>query len=115
MRQVQWFRNGDHPDDNSTIIHDESGHSFLTEGKVVRYYRHPNLCGVTHCPKCERTLDAHGWIDDNGRSQVVCPGDYIYTTFGGSYVVLPPQMVNTLTEEQIKVMLSAWDTVPDTA
>jgi len=89
MNAIQWFSNGDHPDDDTVELTDEFGRPFLSEGKVVRYYRHPTFCGVSHCPKCEKTLHVHGWIDNGGNGQVVCPGDIIYTVAEGVHVVVP--------------------------
>lgn len=69
---TKWFKNGDHPDDDSN--------HFTREGKIVRYYRHPDINGKSICPFCEKTMHEHGWIDgsDNaGYPFVVCPGNYI--------------------------------------
>lgn len=96
MNAVQWFRNGDHPDDDTVELADELGRPFLSEGKVVRYYRHPTLCGVSHCPKCEKTLHVHGWIDNGGDGQVVCPGDFVHTTETGVHVVVPFHLTQAL-------------------
>lgn len=74
---VQWFRNGDHPKDGSVSMPGGKG---LTEGKVVRYYRHPDYPGETLCNKCGAKLHDHGWIENGGEGFVVCPGDYILFT-----------------------------------
>ncbi len=42
--------------------------AFFSEGKVVRYYRHPNIDGQTVCKHCGNTMHNHGWIDTPRRS-----------------------------------------------
>jgi hypothetical protein len=74
---VLWLKNGDHPEDGPAE----------QEGKVVCYYRNPEVKGVTVCNECGKTFHEHGWIDtsiyivkntvasmDEG---VVCPGTWI--------------------------------------
>ncbi|HBZ37704.1 MAG TPA: hypothetical protein DEO59_04230, partial [Balneola sp.] len=54
---TQWFKNGDHPKDNS------HRNGTVWEGAVVRYFRHPDIAGATICKHCGHTMHHHGWID----------------------------------------------------
>lgn len=86
---VQWWKNGDHPDDgNETFIDSETKEVHRCEGKVVRYYRHPDVPGDRPCivknsreslvqRRCEFTMHDHGWIEDGGKGLIVCPGDWV--------------------------------------
>lgn len=74
---VMWWRNGDHPDDG--CLRSENG-SAIGEGKVVRYFRHPDGDGSSLCQRCFRYWNNHGWIDSRlvgGDGIVVCPGDLV--------------------------------------
>lgn len=75
---TQWFKNGDHPDDGCHTIRAD-GQEFQSEGKVVRYYRHPKLDGKNRCGHCDRHMHDHGWIDTLEAGHNVCPGDWIIT------------------------------------
>ncbi len=76
----QWFVNGDHPDDDrDTFTDPETGKSFLGEGKVVRYFRHPDVPGDTLCPHCSVRMHDHGWLKTLEGGHKVCPGDWIIT------------------------------------
>lgn len=87
----QWFKNGDHPDDGP------ADH----EGKVVRYFRHPDpkFADNRICPNCCHTFHDHGWIDDtemryseDGAKRCICPGDWIITdTYGGYHGITAKQ------------------------
>ena len=76
---TQWFKNGDHPADRCYYIDDKSPERFLSEGKVVRYYRRPDDLGSRPCEKCSITMHNHGWIDTLEGGHIVCPGDWIIT------------------------------------
>lgn len=65
---VQWWVNGDHPND---------GVNGNVEGKVVRYYRNPEASGQDAHVTCGHIWHNHGWIDSGGDGQTVCPGDWI--------------------------------------
>jgi len=60
-----------------------------TEGRVVRYYRHPQHEGEAICHICEKPLHEHGFIDapntvfDGG--QPVCPGSWIVELQDGRF------------------------------
>lgn len=80
----QWWRNGDHPDDHCEVHRGTNGLDFWGEGKVVRYYRHPDVPGHTICEECGFQMHLHGWIEesfpDEDREEHhlwVCPGDWI--------------------------------------
>ncbi len=79
IEATQWFKNGDHPKDCSSRL--QSG--FLSEGKIVRYYRHPDVSGQKVCEHCGRTMHDHGWIDTLEDGHTVCPGDWIITGVKG--------------------------------
>lgn len=55
MDACQWFKNGDHPNDNSG--HDDK------EGAVVRRFRHPNVCGDALCSHCDRPAAMRGILE----------------------------------------------------
>lgn len=78
----QWFRNGDHPDDNCNVFRGEDGLDFWGEGHVVRYFRHPQVKGDKKCGHCGYQMHLHGWIEEwltPNRDEIfyVCPGDWI--------------------------------------
>lgn len=76
----QWFKNGDHPEDRSVLMTStEDGEPFLTEGRVVRRYRHPTTPGNTICRYCNHTMQHHGFLDQQEASTAVCPGMWIVT------------------------------------
>jgi hypothetical protein len=74
----QWFKNGDHPEDKCEMVPSNLV-PFLSEGKVVRYFWHPNMTGDTVCVNCSRIFHDHGWIDTLEGGHNVCPGDWIIT------------------------------------
>lgn len=73
----QWFRNGDHPDDDGTSPEDPE----QREGKVVRFFRRPEAeyAGTRLHLLCGHTWHEHGWIDTLEGGHTVCPGDWIIT------------------------------------
>ena len=75
----QWFKNGDHPADYVSAIEAANGGLVESEGKVVRYYRHPSMNGKNLCATCWRTMHEHGWIDTIQGGHIVHPGDWIIT------------------------------------
>lgn len=82
---AQWWKNGDHPKDKSVPmeITDDDGNVIgigdLTEGKVVRRYRHPDADGHDLCGLCSQAWDVHGWIDEGTDGLTVHPGDWVTT------------------------------------
>jgi hypothetical protein len=83
IEATQWFKNGDHPQDNSQPYRPtkegETLDDVLSEGKVVRYYRTPKLDGQHKCMYCNDIMHNHGWIDTMKGGHIVCPGDWIIT------------------------------------
>lgn len=89
VEATQWDRNGDHPEDESHWIDDGPYKpEEKTEGKVVRFFCHPEVPGETECRVCCCRMREHGWIDQPNASQTVCPGDYIVTGEDGLYRVI---------------------------
>ena len=89
----QWFKNGDHPEDDSGGMKVKYGIDNC-EGKVVRYYRNPDVCGEKTCTKCNNTMHEHGWIDTLEGGHTVCPGDYIITGIKGERYPCKPDIFN---------------------
>ena len=81
IEATQWFKNGDHPQDNSCPISPDN--PFLSEGEIVRYYRHPAIPGKNGCRFCNDIMHNHGWIDTLEGGYIVCPGDWIITGVEG--------------------------------
>lgn len=79
VEATQWFKNGDHPQDETRQCYAlDTLKPFLSEGKVVRYYRRPDVKGPTECNDCGRIMHEHGWIDvPREDGYTVCPGDWI--------------------------------------
>jgi hypothetical protein len=82
IEATQWFKSGDHPDDNRDTF-DAGDGPFLGEGKVVRYFRHPDVPGETLCSECSVRFHEHGWIDILEDGHRVCPSDWIITGVAG--------------------------------
>ena len=76
----QWFKNGDHPKDGQLAV----------EGKVVRYFRRPDINGVQQCYACGAMYHDHGWIDTLESGHRVCPGDWIITGVEGELYPCKP-------------------------
>lgn len=87
----QWFKNGDHSDDACRII-ENKGEKFLSEGKVVRYFRHPDVSGDEVCSVCKKVFHLHGFIDTLEGSHTVCPGDWIITGVKGERYPCKPDI-----------------------
>lgn len=90
----QWFKNGDHPEDNcETVVPvPGDGEPYKGEGKVVRYFRRPDVNGYTTCQKCSYIMHQHGWIDTLESGHVVCPGDWIITGVKGERYPCKPDI-----------------------
>jgi len=91
IEATQWFTNGDHPLDNCYLVRMDPKDAtalcspFLSEGKVVRYYRNPIGDGYKSCQHCNNTMHYHGWIDTLEGGHIVCPGDWIITGIMGEH------------------------------
>lgn len=89
---VQWFKNGDHPLDGSeAIVIDQK--EFLSEGKLVRRFRSPDIDGDERCDRCGHPFHIHGWIDveDDPEGHTVCPSDYVVTNEAGDTYPTPAE------------------------
>lgn len=88
----QWFTNGDHPDDGKETFESGEYKGQLLEGKVVRYFRRPDLSGRNKCEHCDNTMHHHGWIDTLEGGHIVCPGDYIIKGIQGEFYPCKPDI-----------------------
>lgn len=79
IEATQWFKNGDHPEDGNAVFEQGDFEGELLEGKVVRYYRHPNVSSDYKCLNCGDIMHNHGWVDAIQGGHVVCPSDWIIT------------------------------------
>lgn len=99
----QWFRNGDHADDRvSEELEDpwSPGQTYIRlEGKVVRFYRHPDVPGDLECEHCSATMHHHGWIDTYEGGHTVCPGDWIITGVAGEVYPCKPHIFDQTYDE----------------
>lgn len=89
----QWLKNGDHPEDKSELI-DANGHTFLSEGDVVRRFNHPVIGGDTYCDYCNNQIKYHGWIDTLEGAGTVCPGDYVIKGVRGEFYAIKEDIFN---------------------
>lgn len=86
---IRWLRNGDHPGDEVGAMLTDPLNEDLPyrrlEGKIVRYFRHPDpeFTGDNTHEVCGFTWHDHGWIDSGGGGQTVCPGDWVITDTHG--------------------------------
>ncbi|ARV77099.1 hypothetical protein PHABIO_471 [Pseudomonas phage Phabio] len=72
VEAIQWFKNGDHPDDH--VINN------INSGRVVgRHSTHLHFTGGQVCNTCDNPIGMHGLLNKAAESNriVVCPGDYI--------------------------------------
>ena len=88
----RWFKNGDHPEDACYYIDDKSPDRFLSEGKIVRYFRDPGVPGHRECKYCGHTFHNHGWIDTLEGVHIVCPGDWIIKGVAGEFYPCKPDI-----------------------
>ena len=77
-----WYKNGDHSQDGP----------HTKEGRIVRYYRHPEYSGSAPCSECGQVLHDHGWIDTLEQGHRVCPGDWIITGVKGERYPCKPDI-----------------------
>lgn len=85
---TQWFKNGDHPQDQSLPVEKTGESPGLTEGKVVRFFQSLNIPGGRFCPKCGNVMQRHGVMTGLNGEEIVCPGDYIVTDRKGRHYLL---------------------------
>lgn len=100
IEATQWFKNGDHPEDHDPIGYTKPTSTDLqryddykqTEGKVVRYYRHPDYPCEGACEQCGKPHRVHGWVDTLEQGHRVCPGDWIITGVKGERYPCKPDI-----------------------
>ena len=65
IEATQWFKNGDHPQDDVMRPFEDSGlvPDEPREGAVVPHYRRTNIDGEKSCLRCHKIMHDHGWID----------------------------------------------------
>ena len=108
---TQWYKNGDHPDDDCQSLDIPDAEDVLSEGKVVRYYRSSGLDGQIKCGHCDNIMHYHGWIETlEGRDDfiatvaseghIVCPGDWIITGIRGEYYPCKPDIFELTYEKE---------------
>jgi hypothetical protein len=103
IEAVQWFKNGDHPDDDVLRPFEDTGKipDEPREGLIVRYYRHPSGDGHEWCQQCKNnTMHAHGWIDTPEGGHIVCPGDWIITGVRGEKYPCKPDIFAATYDEE---------------
>ena len=93
IEATQWFKNGDHPEDGDERFPLKTAQSDprysgefageRLEGKVVRYFRRPDVPAERLCQHCTQTMHVHGWIETLEGGHIVCPGDWIITGVSG--------------------------------
>jgi hypothetical protein len=104
---TQWFKNGDHPLDNSTPIKKSRGSAALSEGEVVKHFRSLNIPGGRFCPLCGNVMHKHGLLDGENAvnsEEIVCPGDYVVTHPNGKFY--------RLHSEEFEAMFEPYDITP---
>ena len=108
--KIQWFKNGDHPEDDCRIF-DVGDGPFQGEGKIIRYYRNPDVSGKSLCPVCDIRMHDHGWIDNYPYDCVVCPGDYIFKDVIGYFSANSLEIVVMIleTRTQCTCDLDKWE------
>jgi len=101
IEATRWWKNGDHPQDDCFRPFEDTGEIpiIAREGKVVRYYRHPSINGLTLCSKCCNAMHNHGWIDTFEDGHNVCPGDWIITGIKGEYYPCKPDIFEATYEK----------------
>jgi hypothetical protein len=96
IEATQWFKNGDHPQDECRVIVPApgDGEPFLSEGKVVQRYQHPSTPDNRDCKECGKImhLHRHGWIDTKEGGHIVCPGDWVITGVKGERYPCKPDI-----------------------
>jgi hypothetical protein len=94
---IQWFKNGDHPEDDCFRPYEDTLKIPIEprEGKVVRYYRNPEIYGESSClslQNCGYPMRDHGWIDTLEGGHNVCPGDFIIKGVKGEFYPCKPDI-----------------------
>jgi hypothetical protein len=105
---IQWFKNGDHPDDDCHIVYPNPKsmtqfEPFKSEGKIVRHYRSPDNDDFKACSICNHKYYEHGWIDTLEGGHIVCPGDWIITGVKGEHYPCKPDIFELTYEKCVFV------------
>jgi hypothetical protein len=97
IEATQWFKNGDHPNDESYRLDTPDGPTRISEGKVVRYFKSLAIPGERICGKCGNQMQVHGELSNphTGAEEFICPGDYILTDSLGHYYRMPAEEFET--------------------
>jgi hypothetical protein len=98
IEATQWFKNGDHPEDDVYTPSEDTGVA-PKEGKIVRYFRRPYFSGDHQCNHCGCKMRWHGWIDTLEGGHIVCPGDYIITGIKGEHYPCKPDIFEATYEK----------------
>lgn len=96
LEAYTWTKNGSHPDDGNDRFTEGRFIGEKIEGKVVRYFRDPELQGGEICEHCKCTMHEHGLLDDAILTTTVCPGDVIVTMKDGTYRSFSPSIFSGL-------------------
>lgn len=98
---TQWFKNGDHPQDDVFRPFEDTGiiPTEPREGVIVRRFRRPDVDGQNVCRVCGKAMHIHGWIDTIEGGHDVCPGDWIITGVKGEHYPCKPDIFNKTYEK----------------
>lgn len=104
IEATQWFKNGDHPEDDVWRVFDDGSFPRIErEGVIVRYFRNPDVSGDAICKHCGEIMHNHGWIDTLEGGHIACPGDWIITGVNGeSYPCKPDIFYKTYEKVEIE-------------
>jgi hypothetical protein len=97
---TQWMKNGDHPLDGDEIFKSGQFKGKKYEGRVVRYYRTPQIDGQDQCKHCANMMHWHGWIDTLEGGHIVCPNDWIITGVQGEHYPCKPDIFEATYEPE---------------
>ncbi len=97
VEAVQWFKNGDHPEDHLNAP--EGPCDMSREGSLVRYFRRPDVPGQGGCVNCDSVMHDHGWIETLEGGHRVCPGDWIIKGIKGEFYPCKPDIFEAIHEE----------------
>jgi len=98
VEATQWFKNGDHPDDDVKKFDNGARYSD-TEGKIVRRFRRPDVGSSIKCKECNKIMHIHGWIDTLEGGHIVCPGDWIIIGVKGEKYPCKPDIFEATYEK----------------
>lgn len=120
VEAYQWFKNGDHPKDESFSPCPETGEipKEPREGKVIKYFKVSSLKEDILCKDCGKPLKSHGFLEDTYAQKrtishrnshiglghiedgfVICPGSYILTNPVDGYLPFDEKGFEKIHEE----------------